>query len=340
MNQAVEFLYLSQEQVIAVGLDMAEVIEIIQEVFVLNQKAEVLLPDKVVLDLGEREKGRINAMPAYVGGGLNVCGIKWIPGFPKNPQRYGLPRANALIVLNDPDNGMPLAVMDGTWISAMRTGAVTGVGAKFLAAASAETMGMIGCGVQSITQILAVSTVVPLKLVRLFDPKPEAAAKVRSLISEQTDLQVMICASPPEAVEGADVVVTATVADEPIVKRPWLKAGVLFAHVGSYQEEEYEAVECMDKIVVDDWHQVIHRGTPVLAKMYREGRISDQHIHGNLGEIVTGLKNGRERGSERIFFLPMGMGSEDVAVAQRVYQRAKAAGLGARLKLWDSPRYV
>jgi 2,3-diaminopropionate biosynthesis protein SbnB len=339
MNQKVEFTYLSQEHVLAADLGMAQIIDVIQDVFSLHENHKIILPDKIVLDLGERERGRINGLPAYVGGKYEVCGIKWIPSFPKNPVQHGLPRASALIILNNADNGLPLAVMDGTWVSAMRTGAVTGVAARFLARRDASSMAMIGCGVQAITQIMAVRTVLALRAVRLYDPRAEACARLQRQVND-SGLEVRTAGSPQEAVEGADVVVTATVADEPIVKKAWLKSGVFFAHIGSYQEEEYAVVESADKIVVDDWHQVLHRGTPVLAKMYRAGIIRDEDIYANLGEIVAGLKKGRESEQERIFFQPMGMGSEDVAVALRVYQQANQKGLGTILPLWQTPVFT
>jgi ornithine cyclodeaminase len=118
MNDSVEFLYLSQEDVLATGIDMLKVIDTVEEVLGLHEDGKVNLPSKVILDLGERERGRINAMPAYVGGEFEMCGMKWIAGFPPNPAKYGIPRAHALIVLNDAETGVPLAVMDGTYISA------------------------------------------------------------------------------------------------------------------------------------------------------------------------------------------------------------------------------
>ena len=155
MTSGVEFIYLSQEEVLATGIDMPKAINIIEEVLALHDEGKVNLPSKVILDLGERERGRVNAMPAYLGGDAEICGIKWIAGFPHNPTKFGIPRAHALIILNDAETGVPLAIMDGTYISALRTGAVTGVGAKYLAKLDSQVVGIIGCGVQARTQIMA-----------------------------------------------------------------------------------------------------------------------------------------------------------------------------------------
>jgi ornithine cyclodeaminase/alanine dehydrogenase-like protein (mu-crystallin family) len=131
-----------------------------------------------------------------------------------------------------------------------------------------------------------------------------------------------------------------TVADEPIVKDAWLKKGSLLTHVGSYQEEEEAVIFNTDKVVVDVWAEVLHRGTPLLAKLYKAGRIKEEKIYADIGDIVAGKKPGRTSRQERIFFSPLGLGSEDVAVASFVYREAKRKGLGITLKLWDSPAIV
>jgi 2,3-diaminopropionate biosynthesis protein SbnB len=335
-----DFIYLSQEDVLATGIGMDRVLDIIEAVLALHDAGEVNLPSKVILDLGERERGRINAMPAYLGGDFEICGMKWIAGFPKNPVNHGIPRAHALTILNDAETGVPLAVMDGTYISAMRTGAVTGVGARYLANLDSEIIGIIGCGVQAKTQIMAIQAAVPaVKVVRAYDMRREAAQQFVKWTAETLGLQSEAVESARQAVEGADIVVTVTVADEPIVKDSWLKKGSLFTHVGSFQEEEELVVFNADKVVVDIWEEVLHRGTPLLARLFHAGRIDAERIHANIGEIIRGRKPGREHRKERIFFSPLGLGSEDIGVASLVYRQAREKGLGVRLKLWNKPYF-
>jgi len=338
MTSKVEFLYLSQEEVRATGIDMSKVIGIVEKVLALHDEGKVNLPSKVILDLNERERGRINAMPAYIGGDIEMCGMKWIAGFPPNPVKFGIPRAHALIVLNDSWTGVPLAIMDGTYISAMRTGAVTGVGAKYLANPDSEVVGIIGCGVQARTQIMAIKAAVPsVKSLKGYDIRGEASKQFTQWASKELGIRAEPVATAKEAVEGSDIIATVTVADEPIVKDAWLKKGSLFAHVGSYQEEEEAVIFNTNKVVVDLWHEVLHRGTPLLARLYTAGKIKDDKIYANIGEIIRGKKQGRKNRDERIFFSPLGMGSEDVGVASFVYKEAKKKGLGTTLKLWDSP---
>jgi ornithine cyclodeaminase len=330
------FLYLTQEQVVNTGFDIGSFMEILEEHFRLYAQGKVILPTKVVLDLGERERGRINALTAYVGGDIDVCGIKWVASFPHNPQKYRIPRANAFIILNDSHTGAPLAVMDGTYVSAMRTGAVTGIGVKYLARRDSLTCAVIGCGVQARTQLMAIQAALPtLEEVLCYDINRGVSKTYAEEMGHKTGLKIEATDSVKAAVSDADITVTVTVADEPIVKDEFVKRGSLVVHVGSYQEEEEQVVHNSDKIVVDEWESVYHRKTPILARMYIEGKLKESDIHANLGEIVNGEKPGRENNEERIFFLPIGMGSEDVIAAYKIFRLAEERGIGQRLQLWE-----
>jgi len=341
---SVGFRYLSQEDVIAAGgLDMKMIMDAIERAFRLLDEGKVVIPSKIVMVLppSERERGRMNGLAAYIGGDWEVAGIKWIPGFPKNPSTRNLPRANALIILNDTQTGMPVAVMDGTLLSAMRTGAVGGVAAKYLARRGSEIVAMIGMGVQARTQAMALKEALPdLKEIRGYDIAKEKAAVVAEDIQARTGIPTRLVGSARQAVEGADVIDTVTLADEPIVKEAWVKDGSLFLHMGSYVEEEYDVVLNSDKIVVDDWETVKHRKTPILARMYDEGLITDKDVYADLSEIVADKKPGRESDSERVFCAPIGMAHEDIAVASVIYERAKRQNLGQRLRLWEKPLWV
>jgi ornithine cyclodeaminase len=340
-----DFLYLSQEEVVKAGaLDMKMIIDGMERAFRLYNEGKVIIPSKIVMVLppSERERGRINGLAAYIGGDWETAGIKWIPGFPNNPTKFNLPRANAFMILNDTQTGMPQAIMDGTILSAMRTGAVGGgLGGKYLARKDSEIAAIIGMGVQARTQAIALkATLSNLKEIRGYDVLRDRAIGVAKDIEKLTGVRTRAIGSAKEAVEGADVIDTVTVANEPIVKDSWLKKGSTFIHMGSYIEEEYDVVLHSNKIIVDDWETVKHRGTPILARMYDEGKIVDDDIYANLDEIVAGKKKGRETDKERIFFSPIGMAHEDVAVASLIYQRAKRERIGQKLKLWEKPIWV
>ena len=334
--QDIEFLYMTRADVVATGVNMAMVMDAVEDSFRLHHAGQTNLPWKTVLDLGERERGRGNAMPAYVGGEYDVFGIKWIAGFPKNPARHGLPRATGFFVLNDSWKGIPLAIMDCTLLSAMRTGAVTGVGAKYMARPDSESVAMIGAGVQARTQLEALKVALPgLKEARVFDINRETAEVYSAEMGELLAMDVRAVDSADLAVRDADVVVTVTVADEPIVKDAWMKPGSFFSAVGSYQEEEYAVVSNSDKVVVDGLGHVLHRETPIVALMVEQGMIEEDEII-ELSAIVGGEAPGRETPEERIFFSPIGMGTEDVCVCNNVYKLAVEKGIGTKLKLWGS----
>jgi len=344
LSTPVEFRYLSQEDVVAAGgLDMRMAMTAIEKAFRLLAEGKVIIPSKIVMVLppSERERGRINGLAAYLGGDMEVCGIKWIPGFPRNPVERRIPRANALIILNDAETGLPIAITDGTLLSAMRTGAVGGIGAKYLAREDSEIVGLIGMGVQARTQAMALKEALPtLKEIRGYDLDKKKAERTAEDIEDLTGIPTRAVSNPREAVTGADIVDTVTVADEPIVKDAWMKKGSLFIHVGSYVEEECEVVLHSNKIVVDDWEVVKHRKTPILARMYDDGLVKDKDIYANLDEIVVGKKAGRQTEEERIFFAPIGMAHEDIAVAFMIYKRAKQSDIGTKLHLWNRPLWI
>ncbi|MCL6450969.1 MAG: hypothetical protein K6T75_06730 [Acetobacteraceae bacterium] len=339
---ALTFLYLTQEEVAACGgADMRRTVEDVEEVFRLIAAGDYVLPFKVVLRWGgvetEATRGRINAMPGYIGGRYRMGGIKWIAGFPANPSRHGLPRAAGVIVLNDPERGVPLAVMDGTLISAMRTGAVTGVAAKYLARQEAKVGALVGAGVQSRTQLLALQVALPrLREIRVYDVQAEKSQAFAEEMRRMTGLQVRAAASLDACLDGAEVVVTATTSRQPFLRASQVPPGSLVSQVGG-MECHQDVVLQADKVVVDNLDQLVHRGAQTLAQMVAQGRFPRERLHAELPEVVSGRKPGRQTSTETIFFGSVGMGIEDVACATRVYREAQERGAGQRLKLWDRP---
>ena len=330
----IEFLYLNQENIRATGVSMKMAMDAVEDSFRLDYQSLTNLPHKTVLDMGERERGRCNAMPAYVGGDYDIFGIKWIASFPNNPLRHGLPRATGFFILNDSNKGIPLAIMDCTLLNAMRTGAVTGVGAKYMARPNSESLAIIGAGVQSRTQLEALKLAVPgLTAVRVYDLRPEAARTCAPEMGEIYSMEFTAVGTPEEAARGADLVVTVTVADEPIVKDAWMKAGSFFSAVGSYQEEEFAVVINSDRVVVDKLEHVLHRKTPVIALMIQQGLIKAEEII-ELGRIISGEIPGRATDEERIFFSPIGMAIEDLCFSAKVYRLALEKGIGTKLGLF------
>ena len=277
------------------------------------------------------------AMPAYVGGDMDVAGLKWIPSVPDNAAR-GLPRGIGLIVLTDRATGLPLAVMDGTVVSAMRTGAVTGLCCTLLAREGASVATLLGAGVQARTQLLGLRASLPnLKEVRVWDiAGGRAAAFAEEAAGGDDGGPSVVPADDPEAAcRGADVVVPVTMAPEPYVPAAWIGPGALFVSISSL-DPTVELIRSADVLVCDVWeHETEHESRP-FARAVAAGAVRREDVV-ELGELVAGTRAGRTSQDQRVFASAVGLAIEDVAAAHRVYLRAKQLGLGTPLSLWDRP---
>jgi ornithine cyclodeaminase len=335
-----EFLYLSQEDVVAAGgTDMAAMVDVIERAFAVKADGEVRMPPKVMITWAdepgtEELHGRIMAMPAYVGGEFGVAGLKWIPSVPQNPSRNGLPRANALVLLTDRATGLPLAVMDGTVVSAMRTGAVTGVALRHLTNPGTEVACLLGAGVLAHTQLAALRVVLPaLREVRVYDPDAERLVR----FCERAGAPVRPAATPEEAVRGAGAVVPATMAVEPSFAAGWIAPGATVVLVSSLDGPlDLQAVT--DLLVVDDWeHESTHEGR-YAERLVAAGLVpADGSRAVELADVVAGRHPGRTSATERIVVTPVGLAMDDVAAAWHVLAGARSRGLGTPLRLRSGP---
>lgn len=321
-----QLLYLSQAEVAAVGLSMAEIIEAVETAFNEKGHGRVEMPPKPGIHPGGGDNF-IHAMPAYIPG-LRSAGVKWVSGYPGN-QKRGLPYITGLLIYNDVDTGLPLAVMDCVWITAMRTAATTAVAAKYLARPESATMGILGCGVQGRSHVAALNELFSLQQVIAYDVNTAVAQKFAVEMNERFGLDVVVVATPREAVSGCDLVVTAG----PILKQPhqtikagWLDEGAFASLVDFDSYWHPDALTEAAKFCTDD--------VPQLRHYQSVGYF--QHIpaiHAELGELVTGQKPGRETAAERTMTANLGLAMDDMAVAPLIYQRAVEKGMGTRLPL-------
>ena len=336
----VDFLVLSQEDVAAAGgLDMDACLETIEETLVLHHRGETIAPQKSALhwshDIDTDEKlGRIMAMPAFVGGSIAMAGMKWIPSVPQNPSR-GLPRGIGVILLSDPETGLPVCFMDGTIVSAMRTGAVSGLAARELARPGAQIVTLYGAGVQARTQLAALErTLADLAEVRVYDPRTDQSAR---FVAEQADGRPPIVAfdDPREAARGSDVLVPASMASAPFIVFDWLEPGALVLSVSSL-DIDVDVVAEADLVVTDDLeHETFHPSRPLSRARDSGLLVADAVVP--LGAILAKAHPGRTSPDDRIVVSPVGMGIEDVAFATTVYRRAVEMRIGSTQRLWDEP---
>jgi N-[(2S)-2-amino-2-carboxyethyl]-L-glutamate dehydrogenase len=264
--------------------------------------------------------------------------MKCIASFPAN-RKQGLPRASGLIHLYDPGTGLPLAVMEASLISAMRTGAMTALGARCLAPKKTLKAGVVGCGVQSRTQILGLYTALPgIQEVALYGRQPALAQAVAEDCNRRWGVPVRTVPSIEAAFADADVALTITTASEPLMLARHIKPGALTVQLAGH-ECEFEVIRQCKKIVTDSWEVVKHRAIMTPAIMYEQGLLEDRDIYADVGELLQGMKPGRES-DERIHYCHMGMGLDDVALACSVYQTACRRNLGIRLPLWGEPLWI
>ena len=338
-------LYLSQQDVIDCGgASMAGTIADLENLYAIQASGDYLLPDKIVLKWpgknSEEERGRINAMACYLGGDVHMSGMKWIGSGPQNPFKYNLPRATALIILNDPVTMVPLAVMDGAIISAMRTGGVTGVCAKYLAPSDSRVVALFGAGVQNRTQLMALLAAIPtITTVRVYDYFYERSKAFALQMGKKLDIEITPIENRKDMFKDADIIVTASTATEPLVYGKELEKGCYLSHIGGNEVDE-DVIFKADKIVVDNWEVSKHRRGDTLSEMAAVGKVQDSMIYASVEELVVGKKAPRADDDEIAYTSNVGLGTYDIAVAHRVYMEAKTKGKGTILQLWDDPNWI
>ncbi len=296
---------------------------------------EVLFPEKIVQIFDEETQERINCLPATLKS-EGVCGMKWVSVFPGNVE-LGLQNLSALFVLSEIESGFPFAVMEGTLASNVRVGAMSALAARHFAPEEARLIGFIGSGEQAKMNLLAMKTVRPsLTECRVSAKTAEEEQQfVRELAPLVADMDLRCADTRGEwAMSDADILVTATSAQAPLLKADWMKPGAFYNHVGGWEDEYAVARQC-HKIVCDDWETVKHR-SQTLSRMYQDGELTDDDIAGDLVEFIVGDKPGREHDHERVYFNAVGLAYVDVAIALAMYRRAVQAGKGRELTMQET----
>ena len=320
-----QLLYLSRADVEAIGVTMREIIDALAIAFREHGEGHVEMPPKP--GVHSRPDAFIHAMPAYIPA-LRAIGMKWVSGYPANQAR-GLPYITGLLILNDDDTGLPLAVMDCTWITGMRTGAATALAARYLARPESATVGILGCGVQGRTNLEALNVLFPLKRVSAYDVAAEVAQRFADEARERWSLDVTVVKEPQQAVAESDLVVTAG----PILRTPhatiqpgWLQEGAFASLIDFDSYWSGAALQEVDKFCTDDIPQLEH---------YRHiGYFQEiPPIYASLGELVTGAKSGRQSSRERTMACNLGLALDDMATTPIVYRRALERGVGTWLPL-------
>ena len=316
-----QLLFLSRADIEDTGTTMKEIVTTVEEAFREKGEGHVEMPPKP--GIHPAPDAFIHAMPAYLPR-LRAAGIKWVSGYPDNYKR-GLPYISGLVVLNDPETGFPIAVMDGAWITAKRTGAATAVAAKYLARKDSRVVGILGLGVQGRSNLEALREVLPsVEVVRAYDTSTISQQSYVDDMARKTGLSIQPVKTPHAAVEASDVIVTAGPIlknPNPVIVKDWLRSGVFACPLDFDSYWKPEAMHSMGKFCTDDTEQLLY---------YRSvGYFKDiPSVYADLDQIVLGRKPGRENDQENIMSMNLGLAIEDVSVAVRVFERAKKKGIG------------
>lgn len=316
-------LLITKKEILDLFTNRELCIQIVENAFKEYNNNQILLPSKISQIFDKEKQNRINCMPATL---LNskICGVKWISVFPENP-KYGINNVSGIIILSEIEHGLPIAIMDGTIITSLRTAAVGAVAAKYLSKIDSKSIGFIGAGNEAKAHLDMIYQVRPQintcyvssrtnKTVEKFINEKQKQYPNIKFINCQNDYQ--------KAVENSDIIITATSTQKDILKASWIKKGATYIHVGGW-EDEYEVAKKANKIICDDWESVKHRGQTI-CKMYKEGMLHDEDIYANLKDIiVTKNKPGRENNEEFIYFNSVGLSFIDIHFAKYVYEKIK-----------------
>lgn len=320
-------LYLSQADVVAAGLGLREMIDIVEDTFRLKGRGEVDCPPKTALHPGPGSF--FHAMPACVPAHRAV-GVKWIGYYPGNVEARGVPDSAGVLILNSLETGQPDCIMDGMWLSYTRTAAVTAVAAKYLARPDARVLGLIGAGGLARTHLRALREVLPrLDRVLVFARRESSRRGYCDEMAHDFPGTLVPVGSAEEAVTDADLVVSSTTKPEaPFLRAGWLKPGVLVTPLEGIAAWETAVLTAADKFLVDDARQAL------LMMRARRPEAEIPEPYAELGDVVVRRKAGRASATERIVSINSGYAATDVTVGRAVYLRAVDKGLGTRLPLY------
>lgn len=317
---------LSAEDV-RIALPMNQAVETMKKAFVQLSAGKAEVPLRVGLQVPQHN-GVTLFMPGYLSQDDHMA-VKIVSVFNENPSK-GLPLIHALVVVLDAETGAPTAVMDGAYLTALRTGAASGAATDLLARKDAKTAAIFGAGTQARTQLEAVRSVRPIQSAWVYDPNEDRAEEYAAEMRGKLGIEIHIANTPSQAVRAADIICTATTSSTPVFEDADLQPGCHINAVGAYTAEMQEVpVETIQraKIVIDHRESSLAEAGDLIIPL-NQGLISQEDIHAELGEVAAGLKPGRETAGEITLFKSVGVAVQDVAAANAVLQAAREMNLG------------
>ncbi len=325
--------YLNRLDVEAAALADDEIIATIETALAMQGRGETVIEPRVHLEPRSGAEGHFNVLRGAIGGEIGLAGVKVVGDFVGN-YRLGLPSELGLLCLFDPTTGAPIAVIDASGITDMRTGAVTAVGAKYLARDSPKVLGHIGARGTAYWNVRLLDRLFGFETIRVHSRRQASREEFAARLTRDLGKPVVATADWRSCVEGADIVVEASRlgAPEPLLRTEWIKPGALVIPYGTMSAVELSLTDIMAKIVVDDWGQCRTGKFGALRAHVEAGKLTGETLHAELGQIVAGLRPGRESEQETILFWHRGLSLSDIALGHALLAKAASIGAGQRLR--------
>lgn len=328
----IDFTYLNGPDIEALAMTDAEILDAVEEGLAAQGRGETVIEPRVHLEPDPAFNGHFNVLRGYIAP-MNYAGVKIVGDYVDN-YKQGLPSEMALLNLFDPRTGMPRALLDATAITEMRTGALTAIGAKYLARKDCKVLGHIGARGTAYWNVRLLDHLFDFEEIRVHSRRPESREPFAERLSQDLGKPVVATEDWESCLKHADIMVEASRLPEPqpLLKTDWVKQGAFVVPYGTMSAVELSLTDVMDKLVVDDWGQCKGGKFGSLRAHVEAGKLSEETLHAEMCQIVTGEKPGRERDDETILFWHRGLSLSDIALGAAMLAKAERQGLGQKLR--------
>ena len=324
--------YLNHADVQALALTDAEIIDAVEQALDAQGRQQTTIEPRVHLVPEKDYPGHFNVLRGYIRP-LGLAGVKVVGDFYRNYE-IGLPSELAVLNLFDPKNGAPMAIVDASDLTDMRTGAITAIGAKHLARKDSKVLGHIGARGTSYWNVRLLDSIFHFDEIRVHSRRPESRQAFAARLEKDLGKKITVTDDWESCVRGADIVVEASRLEKPapLLKTEWIKKGACVIPYGTMSAVELSLTDIMDKMVMDDWGQASAGPFGALRAHVDAGKLSAQTLHAELGQIVAGLKPGRQSDGETNLFWHRGLSLSDIALGAFMLEKAGRLQLGQRLR--------
>ncbi len=325
--------FLNRFDVEELALTDDEILDAIESQLAAQGRGETVIEPRTHLVPGDGVRGHFNVLRGSIGGKVDAAGVKVVSDYVDN-YLHGFPSELAVLTLFDRKVGKPTAILDASHITDMRTGAVSAVGAKYLAPKGAKVLGHIGARGTAYWNVRLIDRLFDLDEIRVHSRRKESRDAFGERLRADLGKKVVVTDDWQSCIEGADIVIEASrlVEPAPLLKTEWIKPGALVMPYGTMSALELSLTDIMAKLVVDDWGQVSAGNFGAMRQHVQAGKLTKETLHAEMGQIVAGLKPGRERDDETILFWHRGLSLSDIALGHAMLEKAARLGIGQRLR--------